>query len=62
MAESLQLTIPAGENEVSIEIEILDNGIVEGDEYFLVGLSTTDASLTVATSSANVTILEDDSK
>ena len=44
------------------EIDVLDDSVVEGDEYFSLYLTTEDVSLTVATPTANVTILEDDSK
>ena len=60
--ERLQLIIPAGENELVFEIDVLDDSVVEGDEYFSVYLTTEDVSLTVTTPTANVTILEDDSK
>ena len=60
--ERLQLIILAGENELVVEIDVLDDSVVEGDEYFSVYLTTEDVSLTVTTPTANVTILEDDSK
>ena len=60
--ERAELTVPAGENEVSFELQILNDAVVEKNEYFSVELSSSDGSVAIATPSANVTILEDDSK
>ena len=60
--ERAELTIPAGENEVSFELQILNDEVVEKNEYFSVDLSSSDDSVAIATLTANVTILEDDSK
>ena len=60
--ERLTLTFPAGETTDVVEIEIIDDIIVEGDEYFLIHMTTEDAGVTIATAYANVTLIEDDSK
>ena len=60
--ERAELTVPAGENEVSFELQILNDEVVEKKEYFSVDLSSSDDSVAIATPTANVTILEDDSK
>ena len=57
-----ELVIMAGGKGLLVEIEILDDFVVERNEFFAVDLTTSDGSLTVATPSANVTIIEDDSK
>ena len=56
------MSIPAGEDEVTVAIPIIDDVIVERNEYFLVELSTSDTSVLISTPITNVTIEEDDSK
>lgn len=62
MKERVLVRIPAGENHVTVVIPIIDDVIVEKNEYFLVELSTTDSNVFISTPIANVTIEEDDSK
>ena len=57
-----ELTLPAGESELAVQLQLLDDSVVENNEFFLVHLSSTDSSVTISTPSANVTILEDDSE
>ena len=56
------MNIPAGEIDFVVEVLFLDDVIVEGDEYFSLNLSTTDANLDISTSTVIVMIQEDDSK
>ena len=56
------MTIPAGDIDYIIEVALLDDIIVEGDEHFVVHLSTTDSNIVISTATATVTIQEDDSK
>ena len=62
MKERVLVRIPAGENHVTVVIPIIDDVIVEKNEYFLVELSTTDSNVFISTPIANVTLEEDDSK
>ena len=62
LEERLSVNIPAGEDEVTVAIPIIDDVIVERNEYFLVELSTSDTSVLISTPITNVTIEEDDSK
>lgn len=60
--QSVAVTIPANERNYNLRVPLLDDSVVEGDEYFSVRLTTTDTSLVVAIGTVMVTILEDDSK
>ena len=56
------VTLPAGNNYHIVEIPFLDDVIYEGDEHFLVEVSSTDVNVFISTSAMNVTIKENDSK
>ena len=60
--QRVNVNIPAGDTNYIVEIPFVDDIIVEGAEYFVVHLSTTDSSLVISTTTATVTIQEDDSK
>ena len=57
-----QLTFQPGEIELCIQITIIDDVILEDNETFSVGLSTTDQAVLLNPSSATVTILNSDSE
>ena len=61
-AQTVDVHIPAGKAVSTLEVPLIDDVIVEGNEDFSVHLSTADSGLAVSTSAANVTIREDDSK
>lgn len=56
------MTITANEMNYTLRVPLLNDSVVEGDEYFSIRLTTSDTSLVVAIGKVNVTILEDDSK
>ena len=58
----MDVHIPAGKAVSTLEVPLIDDVIVEGNEHFSVHLSTADSGLAISTSAANVTIREDDSK
>lgn len=60
--QNVAVTIPANEIDYTLRIPLLDDSIVEGDEYFSIRLFTTDSSVVVSIGTVDVTIQEDDSK
>ena len=62
-ATTQTLTFPSSENELFISIPIIDDSIVENDETFsaMLSLSTPAASVAIQQSTAEVTIINDDS-
>ena len=62
IALDLEILIAAGMSVYMIELSILDDLIVEGDEQFSLLLSTDDVALTISTEMATVNIQDDDSK
>lgn len=46
----------------TFDITLIADEIIESDEFFLVELSTEDASVVVVTPSATIVIINDDSK
>lgn len=57
-----QLTFQPGEIELCIQITIIDDVILEDNEMLSVELSTTDQAVLINSSSATVTILNNDSE
>lgn len=60
--QNVTVTIPANEINYTLRVPLLDDSIVEGDEYFSIRLFTTDSSVVVSIGTVDVTIQEDDSK
>ncbi len=56
------VVFPAGQNETSVQVSIIDDSTYEGNEYFSVGLRTTRSGTGVAFTQdvATVTIQDDD--
>ena len=45
-----------------VDIEIVDDLICEGPEFFSIGLTSTDSNVNLGTSSGTVTIIDNDGK
>ena len=59
-----QLTFTSDVNEISVNVTLLDDSIVEYDESFLASLTlvTTGTNAVLVRDAENVTIIDDDSK
>ena len=58
----MELTLVAGTDQQCTSISISDDPILENDEFFSVVLNTTDQTVTLRPSTANITIEDDDGK
>ena len=62
-SHSTQLTFsPGNAGPKLVQIPLIDNNRVEGDEQFSVLLSTTDSDVNIVNSPATVTIIDDDGR
>lgn len=61
-ALSVDITISAGETVYQVDVPLIDDEAVEGEENFSVFLSTTDTALLISTEIAAVTVKDDDRK
>ena len=61
-ALSVDITISAGETVYQVEVPLIDDEAVEGEENFSVFLSTTDTALLISTETATVAVKDDDRK
>ena len=57
---TLEFTLSNGLQEQCSYIEILDDSIIEGDEFFTLKLSSANPQVILARSEATVTIVDDD--
>ena len=54
------LTIPAGSSAISLTIPLIDDGVIEGDEHFVLALSTATNAQLQAPVTATITIVDDE--
>ena len=54
------LTIPAGSSAFSLTIPLIDDGVIEGDEHFVLALSTATNAQLQAPVTATITIVDDE--